>query len=388
MSAETIRPTLRDMFAPALAGAVATLTGNGLARFAYVPLFPAMVSAGWVSGAEAGLLGALNLAGYLAGVLGGRRLAGALGTAGALNAGIGLVALSFVACTWHAGLVWLAVWRFLAGIAGGVLMGLAGPAVQGAVPPDGRGRAGGMVMMGVGAGIVVASVAVPLLLRLGVSETWLGLAAITVVLWAFAARAWPTTRVVLPTGSSPGTTPLYLAYGLSAAGFVPHMVYFADLVARGRGLGTDQAALALLLFGAGGFIGPLAGGWASDRWGGLVGVRAWLLIQVAALALVFVPGRPPLFAAAFLGGFAAVGLSAVTLARARELAGLASGAIWVRATAAFAIAQAVTGFGFAWLFSWTHSHDALFAAGLAFSVAAVIPVFVGRRAPNSAPPGP
>ena len=31
---------------PAFAGAAATLSGIGLARFAYVPLFPAMVAAG------------------------------------------------------------------------------------------------------------------------------------------------------------------------------------------------------------------------------------------------------------------------------------------------------------------------------------------------------
>jgi hypothetical protein len=52
---------------PALAGAAATFSGIGLSRFAYVPLFPAMVSAGWVTGPEGGLLGAFNLAGYLAG---------------------------------------------------------------------------------------------------------------------------------------------------------------------------------------------------------------------------------------------------------------------------------------------------------------------------------
>jgi uncharacterized MFS-type transporter YbfB len=59
---------------PAFAGAAATLSGIGLARFAYVPLFPAMVAAGWVTGAEGGFLGAVNFAGYLIGVLGGRGL--------------------------------------------------------------------------------------------------------------------------------------------------------------------------------------------------------------------------------------------------------------------------------------------------------------------------
>ncbi len=73
-------PSLR----PALTGAAATLSGIGLARFSYVPLFPIMVSAGWVDPAGAGLLGAVNLGGYLAGALAGRGVARRMGTAGAL----------------------------------------------------------------------------------------------------------------------------------------------------------------------------------------------------------------------------------------------------------------------------------------------------------------
>ena len=64
----------------ALSGAAATCAGIGLARFAFVPLFPALVEAGWVSGAEAGLLGAATLAGYLPGVALAPRLAARLGT--------------------------------------------------------------------------------------------------------------------------------------------------------------------------------------------------------------------------------------------------------------------------------------------------------------------
>ena len=75
----TLRSASALSLSPAFAGAAATLSGIGLARFAYVPLFPVMVAAGWVSGAEGGFLGAVNLAGYLIGVLGGRMLAQRLG---------------------------------------------------------------------------------------------------------------------------------------------------------------------------------------------------------------------------------------------------------------------------------------------------------------------
>src|SRR3954469_3105668 len=169
---------------PALAGAAATLSGIGLARFAYVPLFPAMVAAGWVTGAEGGFLGAVNLAGYLIGVLGGRMLAGRFGMARTLDAGMGLAALAFAACAWNGGVVWLAVWRTVAGLAGGSLMALAGPAVQGAVAPAQRGAAGGIVITGVGGGVIIASLVVPMLLPTGLPTAWLALAALVLALAA------------------------------------------------------------------------------------------------------------------------------------------------------------------------------------------------------------
>src|SRR3954453_709954 len=152
---------------PAFAGAAATLSGIGLARFAYVPLFPTMVAATWVTGAEGGFLGAVNLTGSLIGVLGGRALAQRLGTAWALDVGMGLAALAFAACAWNGGVVWLAIWRTVAGVAGGCLMALAGPAVQGAVTPAQRGVAGGIVITGVGGGVIIASPVGPMFLPAG-----------------------------------------------------------------------------------------------------------------------------------------------------------------------------------------------------------------------------
>ena len=104
----------------ALRGTAATFMGIGLARFAFVPLFPAMVAAGWVDGEGAGLLGAMSLAGYLAGALSGQALARRVGVPRALDAGAALAALAFLACAWNGGLAWLGLWRSLAGLAGAV----------------------------------------------------------------------------------------------------------------------------------------------------------------------------------------------------------------------------------------------------------------------------
>ena len=93
-------PILPAYLKPALAGAAATAAGNGLARFAYVPLFPAMVTAGWVDGGQAGTLGAAALLGYLIGTLAGRPVARRLGVPGLLDLGMALVVVALAACAW------------------------------------------------------------------------------------------------------------------------------------------------------------------------------------------------------------------------------------------------------------------------------------------------
>jgi predicted MFS family arabinose efflux permease len=372
-------PTASSL-SPALAGAAGTLSGIGLARFAYVPLFPAMVAAGWVTGPEGGLLGAMNLSGYLVGVLGGRTAAGRFGTARALDAGMALAALAFAACAWNGGLAWLAVWRMAAGLAGGTLMALAGPAVQGAVAVAHRGAAGGIVITGVGGGIIAASLLVPALLPAGLSAAWLGLAALVLALWALAHPRWPHTPVAAPQAAAPRprATALILAYGLAGAGMVPHMVYFVDLAVRGRGLAPGLGAFLWLLFGIGAIAGTLSGGRAADRWGAARALKLWLALQAAAVALALPAPAAGLAASALLGGFAGLGVTAVALARARELAGPAAVVVWVRATALFALAQAATGFLLVPLFAHTGSYAFLFGAGLAASIAALLMAILDR----------
>jgi predicted MFS family arabinose efflux permease len=367
----------------AWAAAGAILAGVGLARFAYVPLFPAMVAAAWVDGGGAGLLGAGNFAGYLAGVLAGRRVAARLGVPRALDAGMALALVAFAACAWQGGLAWLLAWRALAGVAGGILMALSGPAVQASVPAAARGAAGGIVMAGAGSGIIAAGLLVPLLLAGGLEAAWLGLALAVGAVWLLARRAWPDPPA-LPAAEAAGAVPragrLLLAYGLSGAGMVAPMVYLADLAVRGRGLPIEAGAAVWMTFGAGAIAGTLLGGRVAGRIGGRRALPAWMAVQVAALALTLVPALPALLLAGPLGGFAGIGATAVTLAAAREIAGMQAGVVWVRATAAYAVAQAGLGFALAALFEATgESHAAVFGVGLALSLGALLAAWAGRR---------
>lgn len=366
---------------PALAGAAATFSGNGLGRFAFVPLFPAMVTAGWVDGGQAGTLGAAALLGYLLGALAGRRAGRWLGVPGALDFGMALVTLSLGACAWDGGFWWFLPWRTLAGLGGGVLMALAGPATQASVPASRRGQAGGIVIAGVGFGIATGAVAVPALLGGGLPATWLGLAGIVGALWAFARPRWPDMPLdgaaALP---APRARMLLLTYGLHASGMVPPMVYLADLAARGRGLGVGIGAAIWLVFGLAGVAGGILSGRVVDRLGGRTTLRLWLGLQVVALALCLPPVAALVLPAAAGAGFAAVGVTTVTLAVTREMAGAAATGLWVQCNATFGVVQTALGFGLAAVFAATgESHLAVFAIGLGFSVAALAAALFTRR---------
>lgn len=375
---------MRADAAVALAGAACTAVGIGLARFAFVPLFPALVEAGWVTGAEAGLLGAAALAGYIAGALLAQPLGRALGTRGALGAGFAAVLAALALSAAPLGFLWLLAWRLLAGVAGGVLMSLAGPAVQRAVRPEARGRAAGVVVSGVGAGIALGALALPPLLRLGPAAGWLGLAVLVAALWALAARRLPADAGGGPPRGAPPLMPwLLLSYSLSGAGMVPHMVYLSDLAARGLGLGLLAGSLIWLLFGAGALLGTLTGGRVADRLGGARATRIWLGAQMLAVAAVLTGEAALLLPGAALGGFAGVGVTAVTLAWAREAAGEAAGALWVRCTIGYSIGQAGAAFALAPLFGATgESHAAVFAVGLVLSLGALLAAMPGRSRPS------
>src|SRR5262245_40509246 len=315
-----------------------------------------------------------NLAGYLIGVLGGRGLAARLGTARALDAGMALVGLAFMACAWNGGVAWLALWRLVAGLAGGSLMALAGPAVQAAVAPAQRGTGGGIVMMGVGGGVMAASLLIPSLLSAGLSLTWLALGVLVIGLWILANPRWPQTPIAAAEIAASRVTgvALILIYGLAGAGMVPHMVYFVDYAVRGCDLDPHLAALMWLLFGIGAMCGPLAGGRVADLWGAAWTLKVCLTIQVIAVALALRSSVASLVISALLGGFAGLGITAVVLARARELAGPEAGILWVRATAIYALAQATTGFALVPLFAYTRSYALLFGTCVAVSMAALL----------------
>ena len=376
-----------------LAGLCATLVGVGLARFSYTPLLPALIGAGWFAPSGAAYLGAANLAGYLAGALLARRLASRAGATASLRATMALATASLFACAMPLSFAWYFVWRLAAGVAGGVLMVLAAPTILPHVRPERRGVAGGVIFTGVGLGIAASGTLVPLLLRWGLVQTWVGLGVVATVLTAAAWNSWPAAPapgdrpvadVAAPAPTSRPLKALYVAYGLDAFGLVPHMVFLVDFVARGLGRGLDTGGSYWVVFGAGALVGPVLAGALGDR----IGFRAALRVAFAAqallvgiLAVTAAPGW--LLASSLVIGAFVPGMVPLTLGRVHELVGShgpARTAAWSRATASFALGQAAAGYGLSFVYARTGDYAMLFALGAAaLALALAIDLTAGRR---------
>jgi len=379
-----------------LAGLSASLVGIGLARFAYTPLLPVLITAGWFPASQAAYLGAANLAGYLGGALCARPLARWGGAPRVLRGMMTLVTVAFFACALPLSFSWFFLWRFASGVAGGTLMVLAAPTVLPHVPPARRGLAGGAIFTGVGLGIMASGTVVPLLLQAGLAVTWCGLGVLSMLLTGLAWGRWPADEKAAATpiagarrAPATGTLrALYVEYALNATGLVPHMVFLVDFVARGLGQGIHAGAQYWVLFGVGAVAGPVLAGLLADRVGFGPALRLALVAQAAAVAVPVVTAAPVgLALSSVLIGAAVPGIVPLVLGRVHELVpGDPEGqrAAWSVTTMAFALGQAAGAYGLSFLFARGGRYPTLFAVGTAaLTLALVIDVtarLAGRKA--------
>lgn len=370
-----------------LAGLSASLVGIGLARFAYTPLIPPLIQAHWFSASDVISLGAANLAGYLVGALLGRPMGHRIGNAHALRAMMLAVTLAFLACGFPVSVAWFFFWRFVSGVAGGTIMVLVAATLLPHVPQARRGLTSGAIFLGLGLGIAGSGTVVPLLLGLGLRDTWIGLAVVSAAFTAASWFAWPGAAAAVqapavaqdaPRGAATRTMAVFYAqYALMAVGLVPAMVFLVDFIARGLQQGAHVGALFWVLYGVGAIFGPPLYGLLGDKLGPRKALRTVLGVQAIALAGLYLLSTPlALGIVAIVIGTFPPGIVPVVLARVHELephSPARQNSTWSRATTVFAAAQAVAGYAYSALFNASHGdHRLLFliaAAGIVVSLA-------------------
>jgi predicted MFS family arabinose efflux permease len=377
------------------AGLCASLVSIGLARFAFTPLIPELIKAHWFSTSGVIYLGPANLAGYVCGALLGRPIGGRFGNEPTLRMMMVFITAAFVACAFPLSFAWYFGWRFVSGLAGGVVMVLVAATVLPHVPQERKGLASGAIFLGLGLGIAGSGTVIPLLLNLGLSQTWIGLAVISAVLTGASWFAWPSSPWAprSPAHATPHeVTPhvgrsikvLYVQYALMAVAAVPPMVFLVDFIARGLGGGTHLGAIFWILYGLGAIAGPPLYGLLADRLGPRPTVRFVVLVQAVALAGVYVAeSRLLLGVLTVLIGTFAPGIVPLALARVHESVAHDAhrqNVIWSRATIFSAAAMAITGYAYSALFNASGgNHRLLFLAAALLLVVALLIELAGNE---------
>jgi predicted MFS family arabinose efflux permease len=384
-----------------IAAACAVAVGVGIARLVFAPLLPILVDAHWLSRADAGYVGAANFVGYAVGAIIARRLVGRGSPAHVLRVAMLGAAVSLVACGLAWGAAWMCAWRLVSGVAGGMLMVIAPPTALHGVPANRRGRVIGAMFAGVGTGVIVCGMLLPVLAREDPRLAWWGVGAAAAVIAAFSWRAWPASW----SGSSPPVVAVkterpsrvvvsrfQIGYGLDAIVQMPYSLFLIDYATRDLAFSREAIALAWVSFGTGAVLGPLIFGRLADGVSGqrgLMGVFVAHGIATLAAASMHLAHHVaiPYMLVAVIGGACIPGIVPFAIARATELGRgdpLETTRVWGGATTAFALAQAAVAYGFGVAYGRGVTHPVLFMAGGlgAFVAAGVLHEPAATRIPS------
>jgi MFS family permease len=396
-----------------VAGLCATLVGNGIGRFAFIALMPALIQAGWFGQADASYLGVATLVGYVAGAALSNALAARFPSAWLLRLSMLVCALSFLACAIEgAGLPWYYLWRTAAGVCGAILMVLPAPVVLPRHAASIRARTSGVVFSGIGLGAAVSGWLVPLLIAgfgvsvpvgaatlhlfhvQGVTGAWLGLGAVCLALTAVAWRAWPTettsaadpaATAELPGDIKPTVLLILLAHGLNAVGYLAHTMFLPDYVVRELGMPLAAGGFFWALFGLGAAVGPMLAGSLADVFGLRRCLMAGFVLKAfSAILPVWSSGPAALGLSAVLMGICTPGVVALVSAYTLDRVGpLHHRKAWGLATSSFALAQAGGGALMAFAATRLDSYHALFCASAAALLGSVVCVALIRERASS-----
>ena len=377
-----------------IGGASALFIGMGLGRFSYTPMIPLLINNSGFSPAEAGYIGAFNLAGFLLGVLLQPTLKSRFGEQGTLRLCLITSWLSLLASAMPLGtpwlFIWLITWRGLIGIAVGTIMVQALALATRAAPPEKLGLATGIVFTGVGGGIFLSGSLIPYLMVHGLTVTWLGIAglgglATAIGLWAYSAKTptdiehtfSPTTYLNFKTQAA---ISLIAAQSLFVIGLIPHTIFWVDYLVRGLEQPISIGGFHWALFGLGALIGTTLWGCLADR----IGFRLGLILIFTSLAFgliapVLHPVATTLIASSIIVG-AQPGCSALLSGRVQQVFGPADMPyVWRRMTLVGSIGQGVCAYLFVGIFDYTGSYLIVFLLGGAAMAAGALIFAITKR---------
>ena len=324
----------------------------GLARFAYTPLLPTLQAQTGLSDASAGVLAAVNYAGYMTGALAAAWLDDARWRHRLYSAGLWLSVLMTAAMALSPWLPAWMLWRYLGGLCGAAGMLLGSGLVLGWLMREGHRPELGVHFMGIGLGILVTAGGAAVLTALwhDWSSHWLAFAAIGVV---FGVPAWrwrpgvpPHTAAQANAASEVGLSrrwlwTLVLSYFAAGWGFVISATFTVAIVEREPAL-AGQGALAWALVGLAAMPAVFIWDRVARRLGEVPALLLAFGLQTASVVLPALSGSLLAAALSALGyGATFIGIVSLTLALVGRRSPSNPGKAMARLTLSYGAAQIV-----------------------------------------------
>ncbi|GAC1521238.1 MAG: YbfB/YjiJ family MFS transporter [Chloroflexota bacterium] len=334
-----------------LGGGLALAAAMGVGRFAYTPILPVMQRTVGFSTGTAGLLASANYAGYLAGALliavapsGVRRRGVLIGSLIVIGITTALMAGTTDFFTW--GIV-----RFLSGVASAGVFVLASGLVLATLRAQRDTALAGWMYAGVGLGIAASGVVVRVATEpLGWRGDWLALSVIASL------AVYPCWRLLPPSGirvtspaqqrpasdRSPGRplALLFVAYVFEAVGYIVTGTFLVAIVVHTPGLAATGSNVWIIV--------GLAGIPSTVLWSALasrLGLARALTVaygaQACGILLPILGGAGAAYGSAVLFGGTFLGITALTLTLAGQLAPHRTATIIGLLTAAYGVGQIV-----------------------------------------------
>jgi len=306
--------TVPHPWAIALALSLGPAVSNGLARFAYAHILPAMQSDLHWTYTEAGWLNTANAIGYLLGAMGTLWLVRSMGAAKMFRLGMVVVTAALIISGATRDITLLSLLRILAGMAGAPVF-ICGGVLAAALYPAGDPRAGNAIALyfgGAGAGLLLSGIVLPLWFdQAGVAAwpaAWIALgviSALCIPLTWWASRQvgeFPAANSAPLPGSWRRFLPALIGYSFFGAGYVIYMT-FVVAWARSAGAGVGAVIALWSLLGLAVLVSPFVWRPLLTRWSGQTCMTLSIGLTGGGVAIAWaMPGNAGLQASAILFG--------------------------------------------------------------------------------------
>lgn len=313
-----------------IASVAAVIITVGIARFAYTPMIPEMMTAGVLSQSLAGLLATANYAGYLSGafliaMIHSSALRIRLYQLGLLGA---VATTALMGCTSNEWLWYLL--RYLSGLSSAAVILIGAGLLMSWLLKRGHKPELGIFFSGLGLGIVLTAILAQLIkTHLSWEQQWLAYGAAALVMLLPVWRWSPDYRRTLPAQASaalrdhsPGNAfmrLLQLAYFCAGVGYVVTATFLVA-IAEASPLLTGRGWMIWLVAG----VAAAPACWFWDRlvrrqgdWTALL--LAYLLNGLSVLLLMLLSGLPGILLSAIIYGVSFIGIVSMTLSMVGRL---------------------------------------------------------------------